>query len=262
MARQEERGYPPAGERRGEALDFNILDVARLLSVTAGGALAIYGLSRRSTGGAAMAAAGGYLLYSGISGRMPFVPGADESVLVIHSVTIQKPIAEVYRFWRRFENLPRFMRHLEAVEDLGNGQSHWIARGPAGLPVEWHAEITIEAPNEQISWQSLPGGLVEHAGTVVFMQAPGERGTEVLVTLAYDAPGGRAGAALARLFGEDPEDTIREDLRRMKALLETGEIPTTAGQPHGRRSLKSRAAIRMMRETEPEATQRDVRFAT
>jgi len=230
--------------------------LTRILSVAAGGALAVYGLTRRSKAGAALAAAGGYLVYSGVSGKELFPAALHEPLAVTHAVTIQRPVSEVFSFWRQLENLPRFMRHLESVEELGERRSRWVARGPAGTRVAWEAELIFAEPDSHLAWQSVEGSDVRHAGTVLFAPAPGERGTEVVVTLTYDAPAGRLGALLARLFGENPADTIREDLRRMKALLETGEIPTTAGQPHGPRSLKGRASVRMWGETEPEATQR------
>ena len=248
---------PPDQSANRRDLDDDVMNLARILSVTAGGALAIYGLTRRSKAGTAMAAAGGALLYSGISGKTPF-GGEAQSIEVVRAVTINRPLADVYNFWRQLENLPRFFRHLEAVEPRGERRSHWTARGPAGMKVEWDAEVVFEEKNSHLAWQTSPGSEIHNAGTVLFSEAPQGRGTEVLVTLQYDAPGGRLGTMAARMFGENPEDTIREDLRRMKALLETGEIPTTAGQSHGPRSLKGRAMQKMWGETEPEATQRAV----
>jgi uncharacterized membrane protein len=175
---------------------------------------------------------------------------------VVAAVTIQRPVEEVFAFWRELENLPRFLRHLTRVDQLNEQRSHWIARGPVGSRFEWDAEIILEKKDSYLAWQSVEGSEIENAGTVLFAPAGGNRGTEVMVTLEYNAPGGRMGTLLSRLFGENPSDTIREDLRRMKALLETGEIPTTAGQSHGPRSLTGRATARVWGETEPEATQR------
>ena len=231
------------------------LDLTRILSVAAGGALALYGLTRNSKTGAALAAAGGYLVYSGVSGNNLF-SATSGPIEVMHAFTINKPVAEVYAFWRQLDNLPRFLRHLESVEELDQKRSRWVARGPAGMRFQWDAELVFEEADSHLAWQTAEGSEIRNAGTVLFATAPGDRGTEIIVTLSYDAPGGRLGTLFARAFGENPEDTIREDLRRMKALLETGEIPTIAGQPHGPRSLKARATTRMWGENEPEATQR------
>ena len=156
------------------------------------------------------------------------------AIEVRRAVTINKPRAEVYGFWRRFEQLPRFMTHLESVTEQGNGVSHWVAKAPAGGTVEWDAEIVEEREGELISWRSRPGAEIPNGGTVRFVDGPVGRGTEVHVALTYDPPGGAAGAAVAKVFGEEPDQQVREDLRRFKRLLETGEIATTDGQPSGR----------------------------
>ena len=160
--------------------------------------------------------------------------GGRRGVHVEESVTITRPIEEVYRFWRDFENLPRFMKHLESVAMREAGISHWVARGPAGTRIEWDARVINEVENKVIGWQSLEGSQVSTAGSVNFDQAP--QGVRVTVHLQYDPPAGKLGAALAWLFREEPSIQIRDDLRRLKQLLETGEIPTTAGQPSGRRT--------------------------
>ena len=130
---------------------------------------------------------------------------------------------EVYQFWRNFENLPRFMRHLELVAMREAGISHWVATGPAGTTVEWDARIINEVDNKLIGWQSLEGSTISTAGSVHFDES--ERGTTVRVRLQYSPPAGKLGSTVAWLFGEEPSQQIREDLRRFKALLETGEIP-------------------------------------
>lgn len=140
------------------------------------------------------------------------------------SLTILRPVEEVYAFWRDFTNLPRFMRHLESVELLGDGLSRWKARAPAGLAASWDAEITEERPNELIAWRSLPGSIVQNAGVVRFRSAPGDRGTELHVRLTYDPPGGRITKALAMLFREEPGQQVKDDLRRFKSMMETGEV--------------------------------------
>ena len=137
---------------------------------------------------------------------------------------INLPPEEVYSFWRNFENLPRFMRHLESVRDLGDGRSHWKAKGPAGMNVEWHATIIADVPNEVITWRSLEGSDVDNAGAVRFERATGNRGTILKVNLEYNPVGGVIGAAVAKLFGEEPEQQLDDDLRRFKQVLEVGEV--------------------------------------
>jgi uncharacterized membrane protein len=151
------------------------------------------------------------------------------------------PRAEVYRFWRDFANLPRFMKHLESVQVVDETRSHWVAKGPAGRRVEWDAVVHNEVENERIAWRSLPGSDVDNAGTVWFKDAPGDRGTEVRVELQYNPPGGALGAVFAWLWGEEPGVQIQDDLHRLKALLEAGEIVTTEGQPSGRERQTRRA---------------------
>jgi uncharacterized membrane protein len=148
------------------------------------------------------------------------------------SITLNRPPEDVYRFWRDFQNLPRFMRHLGSVRETGPGRSRWTATGPAGLTLEWDAETLEDRPGELIAWRSLEGSAVQHHGAVWFRPAPG-RATELTLEIDYRPPGGAVGAALARLLGADPGQRMREDLRRLKQLVETGEVPTTEGQPSG-----------------------------
>ncbi|AWS48393.1 cyclase [Streptosporangium sp. 'caverna'] len=169
------------------------------------------------------------------------------------AITINRPREEVYRYWRDVENLPRFMTHLESVETTGDGRSHWKAKGPLKRTVEWEAEIVEDNPGELISWRSLKGALVGNRGFVHFSDAPGGRGTEVRVKLIYDLPGGKvgtAGMALARLLGEHPEQQVRDDLRRFKQVMETGEVVRSEGSPEGTltsRQVRQRPAQPAMR---------------
>jgi uncharacterized membrane protein len=144
-------------------------------------------------------------------------------VHVTRAITINRPRDEVYRFWRDFQNLPRFMEHLESVQVLGPTRSHWKARAPAGTSVEWDAEIVDDRPNELIAWRSLPEGDVPNLGSVQFLEAPGG-GTELRVELRYDPPGGKLGSLVAKLFGEEPGLTLASDLRRLKQVIELGEV--------------------------------------
>lgn len=167
--------------------------------------------------------------------------GTERGIHFAHAVTVNRPAAELYAFWRRFENLPRFMRHLESVQETGGGRSHWVAKAPAGRTVEWDAEIVEERPGELIAWRSLPDADVQNRGTVHFAAAPGGRGTVVRVEMQYSPPVGRLGATVARLFGEEPEMQVRDALRVFKQVMETGEVVLSDGSLHGPK-LKQRPA--------------------
>jgi uncharacterized membrane protein len=154
------------------------------------------------------------------------------------AITINKPSGEVYGYWHDFSKLPTFMWHLESVEPIDAKRSHWVAKGPVGTKVEWDAEITEDTPNDRIAWRSVEGAMVQNAGTVRFTEAPGDRGTEVHVELEYSPPGGVIGAAVAKLFGEEPTQQIKDDLRRFKQVLETGEVVVSDGSPDGTRTQR------------------------
>jgi uncharacterized membrane protein len=151
-------------------------------------------------------------------------------------ITINKSPDECYRFWRNFDRFPEFMQHLEAVEKITDTRSHWKARAPVGASVEWDAEITADQPGELLAWHSVDGADVDNGGTVRFEPAAGGRGTIVRVEMQYKPPGGKAGALVAKLFGENPSQQMDGDLRRFKQIIETGEITTTEGQSSGERS--------------------------
>jgi uncharacterized membrane protein len=223
----------------------NVGDYERWASLLGGGALAAFGLSRGTLGGFAMAALGGCLAYRGATGHCPMYQSlgvntseqqrpprtsipAGHGVKVETSITINRPREELFRFWRNFENLPRFMRHLESVTTHGDRRSHWAAKGPFGMPVDWEAELITERANELMGWRSLPGSAVDTAGSVHFISAPGGRVTLVRVVLKYDPPAGKFGAALADLFGESPERQINEDLQHFKQMMEAGEGTTAS----------------------------------
>ena len=217
-------------------------------AILGGGALAAYGLSRKSLSGAALAAVG---TYGAIVGARRRVHPAT-AIHVQRTVTIDRPAEELYNYWHSFQNLPRFMKHLKSVTTNGR-YSHWVANGPMGVPIEWDAELLDEKPGEYLVWRSLPGSGISNRGSVEFRPAVNGSGTEVTVALTYRNPGGKLGASFAKLFGREPEQQVREDLRRFKALIEAGEIPTVVGQPSGRRSAVMQVLHSMK---EPEATQR------
>ncbi|HEY8539469.1 MAG TPA: SRPBCC family protein [Steroidobacteraceae bacterium] len=162
---------------------------------------------------------------------------------VAKAITINSPPETLYRFWRNLENFPRFMRHLDEVRMTGERTSHWVAKAPAGTRVEWDAEIVEDEANSRIAWRTLPGSSIEHEGVVSFEPAPGGRGTIVRVSMSYVPPAGKVGVHVAKLLGEEPGVQIDGDLRRMKQLIETGEIATTDGQPSGRRSVLGRTIL-------------------
>ena len=156
-----------------------------------------------------------------------------QPIKVEKTMTINKPAAELYRFWHNFENLPHFMKHLKSVKVQDAKRSHWVASAPLDTRIEWDADITEARENELIAWKSVAGADVDNSGFIQFQPAPDNRGTEVKVVTEYNPPGGAIGAAIAKLFGEAPEQQIGDDLRRFKMLMETGEIATTEGQSRG-----------------------------
>ncbi len=195
-----------------------------------GGALAIFGLSRRSKSGIGIAAAGGLLTL--IAAKS----GEKRASIARSSIVLNSTPQQAYQFWRNFENLPQFMRHLESVTVLDKNTSRWTAIGPLGKHIHWQAEIISDRENEAIAWHSLPGSDVNIDGLVKFQPAPGNRGTILRVHLLYRPPVGALGRSFAKLLGKDPGFLIQQDLRRLKALIEAGEIPTVEGQSHGPRS--------------------------
>jgi uncharacterized membrane protein len=216
----------------------NLTRGERIASAVGGGLLAAVGLGRRSAGGFALALVGGDLLRRAITGHsyayeamgirtVPVGQGAETTsvpyelgVRVDESIAIDRPRQEVYRFWRSLSNLPRFMKNLESVSEFGN-RSHWVARGMRGRRVEWDAVIHNEREGELLAWRSLPGADFDHAGSVLFDNAPGG-GTIVRIELQYNPPGGALGAIFASLWGSEPGQQLHQDLQRLKTLLESG----------------------------------------
>lgn len=212
----------------------NVGKVERWSSIAAGTGLMAWGL-RGGRIPRALAAIGGGLVYRGVTGYCPVYArigrntrrtdtktalGGSRGVRLEESVIINVPVDQVYQFWRRLENLPRFMKHLESVHQLDRKRSHWVAKGAVGARMEWDANIINEIENQLISWRSLDGADVVSAGSVTFWEALGGRGTEVAVRLQYDPPAGKVGASIAWLFGEEPSRQIRADLQRLKQSLE------------------------------------------
>jgi len=219
----------------------NVGDTERWISGVGGTVLALFGLSRGDLAGLALVGLGGALVYRGLSGHCTCYQAlglntadqhgpatsvaAGHGVKIEQAVTINAPREKLFQFWRNLENLPRIMTHLERVTQRGD-VSHWVAKGPLNVPVEWDAQIINERPNELIAWQSLQGSVVDNAGSIHFTNAPGGRGTEVRVVLKYDPPAGKVGSFVAKLFRRAPEQEVREELARFKQLMEAGEIAT------------------------------------
>ncbi len=237
------------------SVPVNVSPLERWTSSLAGAGLTAIGLRKlfseeRPAAAAAVAAAGAALIVRGATGRCLVYEAAGidtadslndtraqlagrRGIRVVEAVTINQPAVELYLYWRDFERLPRFMANLASVRVLSHWRSHWVVKGPARRTFEWDAEIIADVPGELISWRTLRRADVVSAGSVRFTPRPRNRGTTVTVTLQYNPPAGKLGSAFAWLFGREPSQTIRDDLRRFKQLMETGEIPATCGQPRG-----------------------------
>lgn len=232
----EERMEYISGDKSSQ--EYEASHAERWASLIGGGAMVLMGLKQRSLRGVLTALAGGGLIYQGATKQSTIkqvqeAVGINQAIKVEKTVTINKPINELYRFWHDFENLPTFMKHLKSVKVLDNKRSHWIATAPLGGSVEWDADIIEDRENEFISWGSIEGADIDNSGFVRFKKATGDRGTEVKVVIEYNPPGGALAAVFAKLFGEEPEQQIGDDLRRFKMLMETGEIATVEGQSKG-----------------------------
>ncbi len=223
----------------------------RRLSLLGGVVLALLGLRQRGPGGLLLIVLGGGMVFRGATGRSLIyermgvntaVGNESGGVSVPHeqgtriedAITIGRPRAELYAFWRDFTNLPRFMDNVESVDILDERRSRWTVKGPAGSTLSWEAEIVNDVPNEKIAWRSLENAQIANAGTVEFKDAPAGRGTEVHVVMEYAPPAGQLGALVARATGREPKTQVRQELRRFKSLMETGETPTIEGQTSGR----------------------------
>ncbi len=239
----------------------NITQVERILSGVGGGLLVATGLSKRSPAGIVLALIGGDLVRRAITGHSYLYHAAgirtasrgqgsettsvpyELGIRVDRSINIARPRREVYRFWSDFTNMPRFMNNILSVQDLGDGRSHWVARGPAGRKVEWDAVLHNLKADEMIAWRTLPGSDVDHAGSVWFRDAADGQGTEVRVELQYNPPAGAIGALLASMWGAEPSQQIRSDLYRLKQLLESGQAKANRPSAARKRDEVDEAAL-------------------
>jgi uncharacterized membrane protein len=223
----------------------NINETERWASLIGGGTLVAFGLAKKDWKGLGLAALGGGLLWRGATGHCdvyqtlglntverekPKGTGRHVSVpyelgiRIDESVRVNKPAGELYRFWRNLENLPKFMDHLDTIQKIDDRKSRWVAVGPAGIKVEWFAEVINDREDRLIGWRSLEGSDVDNAGSVSFRPAPSGIGTDVKVSLQYNPPAGDLGAAVAKLFGQDPRKQVRSDLRCFKHMMEQGSF--------------------------------------
>lgn len=245
--------------------ETNLSESEKWASIIGGGALAVLGLTRRTPGGLVAALIGGGLIHRGSTGHCYVYDafgvskakgqGSDttsvpyrQGIRVDYAITVNRPRNEVYAFWRQLDNLPLFMNHLESVCIQGD-QSHWVAKAPAGRTVQWDAVIHNEVKDELLAWRSLPGADVDSAGSVLFRDAPGGRGTEIRIELQYNPPAGVVGATIAKLWGEEPSQQIKSDMHRLKQLLEAGEILTTDGQSSGREAKMEQRTAKSQERT-------------
>jgi uncharacterized membrane protein len=218
----------------------NVSDWERIASIAGGAALVYLGTRQRrhplatSTGlGLIARGVGGYCPINTALGRdsgrsnTKVALSGSRGVHVYESIVINRPPAELFQFWRDFANLPRFMEHLEDVQVINHKRSVWTAKAPVGMRVRWEAEVINEIEGELIGWQSTANADVATAGSVRFVPAANGQ-TEIIVHLQYEPPAGKLGSLVASMFGEEPSQQIRADLRRLKELLETGAIPRTA----------------------------------
>lgn len=248
MPRRSHAPMPQAGQRalrQSSHDDFEPgLEVIRLGSVLGGAALTIYGLVRRRRfTDLIYSGVGAALVYRGLSdtnlwGRslksMALHTKATEAVEIATAMTVECPVDEVYEFWRRPQNLPRFLRHISSIEPIDDRHSRWTARLPGGMSLQWRAEIVDDEPNSLIAWQSVEGSDLFNEGYISFEPTADGDSTEIHARIVYHPPAGKFGAQVATFFETLQAQMIREDLRGFKQLIETGEVPTIEGQPSAR----------------------------
>lgn len=239
----QEHTYPPNRRAEPEGMD----DLQRWVSGLSGGAILWYGMRQRGMSRWPLALLGAGLLYQSFSGdnlldRIPVaqeipvvkqLTSAPTSLRIRKSLTINKPAEELYNYWRNLENLPNFMKHVKSVKDLGDGRSHWVVEVLNNMELEWDARITEDRPNEMIAWETLPEATIQNKGYVKFIPTP--RGTEVSVSIEYDPPAAMLGQFAGGAVKFIAEQQIKEEIRAFKRLMETGELPTTKGQPAARK---------------------------
>lgn len=247
----ESRSREEQGEAGQESRSrVNVGRTERNASMASGAALALSGLTRLRNGrilpGLAMLTLGGMFFYRGKTGhcnmyeKLDFSTAGtgDAGIEIEKSMTVNKPARDVYNFWRHLENMPRFMRHLESVQVTGDRTSHWRAKAPAGVTIDWDAELLEDSP-DRIRWRSLENSDVPNEGVVEFHEAPAGKGTEVKVRIRYSPPGGAAGKMTAKVMNAITAQQVEEDLKRCKQILETGETATAESAAPRQESSRS-----------------------
>jgi uncharacterized membrane protein len=240
--------FGSARRNRNPSKPRNVSQIEQWASLAAGTALLVGGLQRGRLGGLVSCLAGGSLLYRGLTGHChaydalgidtskhslaTSVP-AQQGDRIDHALVVNRSAKDLYDFWRDLKNLPKVLRHVGRIDVVSPTRSHWVAKGPMGTLFEWDAEIHNEREPELIAWRSLPGSQVETAGSVHFRSLGHDRGTAVSVTLKYNPPGGKIGAAIATILGQGMQQELEEDLRQFKSIMEAGEVATIDGQPQG-----------------------------
>jgi uncharacterized membrane protein len=221
-----------AGSPRPELLQEHWSPGVRLLAGTAGGGLACYGLARRDLIGVAAGGSGVLLLSRAATNlrlaRVTGVGAGRGAVRLEKTIQVDAPVEQVWELVDGYERFPEFMTHVREVRASDQGRSHWKVEGPLGVTVQWDAETTRREPPHRLSWKTLPGAAVQHAGTVELEPADG--GTRVHVTMAYNPVAGAAGHAVASLLGSNPKTRLDDDLLRLKTLVETGTRPHDAAR--------------------------------
>ena len=226
-------GRPRTGDRFA-LMQTNWSPTARLLAGLAGGALMTNCLARRNPINIALGTLGfGMFMRSATNLDMKSLLGVGRErrpIKVRKTINIHAPVEQVFDFWTDYRNFPRFMTNVREARPTGNGRSHWIVAGPAGLPIEWTAQVTELVRNELLSWKSVPGSTINHSGVIHF-EPVHEGSSRVHIELCYHPPAGAIGHALARLFGSDPKSEMDADLLRMKTFIEKGRPPRDAADP-------------------------------
>ena len=225
-----------SGEHAAE-LPVNVSNFERAVS-TAAGVFLIYHsirhLGRKPLRSLSRIAAGSALVYRGVGGFCPLYEKLDVdgtktgSVNIRTTFVVDKPKEEVYRFWRKLENLPLFMKHISKVTEIDSKRSHWEAKIPEGspIPIKWDAEIVKDEEASLLSWQSVPGSTIENAGKIEFRDALGNQGTELRIMISYRPPAGNIGVGVAKLLNPLFEKIVRNDVNNFKSYIDTGSIAT------------------------------------
>lgn len=232
------------------------LEIVRWGSILGGSALMAYGLlRRRRLMGLFYAGIGAAVAYKGLKKndvinrslkRLALHTGATEPVELATSMTIERPVEEVYKFWRNLQNLPRFLRHIDSIDEIDDQHSRWTARLPGDVHLEWRAKLVEETPNEVLAWQSVQGSDIFNEGYLTFESVFNGQGTELHARIVYRPPAGEVGARIANFLEVVQEQFLKEDLRSFKQLMETGELATIHGQPSARKKRGNGRIERMM----------------